>query len=215
MTKNISILAMLFVFAFPAMAQSQLTNIIGSGVGGSAGEVVAEKAADEDEAHGLGFWVETQVAKGGAAEAVVYFDKLVTDNVGFYAQAFKDSAGYSSLYAGPKFRIAEGVEIGIAIGREVLERHAPSTIVRNVWVSVDREQFSLYATLEKGDAGKWHKVTAMYKLTDDINVGVMNESFLGTGPRLEYAAAKDVQVWGAVLRTGGKNTPMVAVNYSF
>lgn len=200
MRKIISILAMLFALATPAMAQTAPTTD-------------AAPAAAEEEDHGLGFWVETRVAKD-SAEAVVYFDKYVTESVGFYAQVVKDSAGYSSLYAGPKFKLAEGVEVGIGVGREVLERSAPSTIVRNVWVYIDQEAWSLYATLEKGDAGKWHKAIALYKLSDSINVGAMNESFLGTGPRVEYNVGS-FQVWGAVLRSQGKNTPMVGANFSF
>ena len=202
MSKIISILAVLLsLLASPAMAQTAPT-------------AETAPAAAEEEGHGLGFWVETRVAKGGS-EAVVYFDKYLTDKVGFYAQAVKDSAGYASVYAGPKFKLAEGVEVGVGVGREVLERHAPSTVVKNAWVFIDQEAWSLYATVEKGDAGKWHKVIALYKLSDAVNVGLMNESFLGTGPRVEYKVAKDFQVWGAVLRSHGKATPMIAANFTF
>lgn len=43
----------------------------------------------------------------------------------------------------------------------------------------------------------------------------MNETALGTGPRIEYTPKKNVQVWAAVLRTHGKTTPMIAANFSF
>jgi len=201
MSKIISILAVLLsLLASPAMAQTAPT-------------AETAPAAAEEEGHGLGFWVETRVARGGS-EAVVYFDRYVTDTVGFYAQVVKDSAGYASVYAGPKFKIAEGVEMGIGIGRE-RNRGEASTMVRNAWVFIDQEAWSLYATVEKGNAGKWHKAIALYKLTDSVNVGLMNESFLGTGPRVEYKVAKDFQVWGAVLRSHGKATPMVAANFTF
>lgn len=201
MSKIISILAVLLSLASPAMAQTAPT-------------AETAPAAAEEEEHGLGFWVETRVAKGGS-EAVVYFDKYITESVGFYAQVVKDSAGYASAYAGPKFKIAEGVEVGVGIGRETLERHAPSTVVKNAWVFIDQESWSLYATIEKGEAGKWHKVIALYKLSDSVNIGAMNESFLGSGPRIEYKVAKDFQVWGAVLRSHGKTTPMIAANFTF
>ena len=201
MSKIISILAVLLSLASPAMAQTV-----------PAPETAP--AAAEEEDHGLGFWVETRVAKGGT-EAVVYYDRLVTDNLGFYAQVVKDSAGYASVYAGPKFKIAEGIEVGVGVGREVLERDAPSTVVRNAWVFIDQESWSLYATLEKGDAGKWHKVIALYKLSDAVNIGVMNESFAGTGLRVEWNAAQGFQVWGAVLRTNGVTTPMIGANVTF
>ena len=202
MTKIISIFAMLFALAIPAMAQT------------APATDAAPVAAEEEEHAGLGFWVETRIAKGGS-EAVVYFDKLLTDSVGFYAQVVKDSTGYASVYVGPKFKIAEGVEVGVGIGREVLERGAPSTTVRNAWVFIDQESWSLYATLERGSAGKWHKVVGLYKLSDAVNVGVMNESFAGTGPRVEWNAAQGFQVWGAVLRTNGVTTPMIGANVTF
>jgi hypothetical protein len=200
MPKIISILAMLFVLASPAMAQTTPTT-------------ETAPAAAEEEERGLGFWVETRTVKSGPSEVVVYFDKYLTGSVGFYAQVVKDSAGYASAYVGPKFKIAEGIEVGIGIGRE----RAPgySSPVRNAWIFIDQEQYSLYATVEKGDAGKWHKAIALYKLSDAVNVGVMNESFLGTGPRVEYKVAKDFQVWGAVLRSYRKTTPVLAANFSF
>lgn len=204
MNKIIGILAVLLSLSAPAMAQTTP----------ATESSPAPAAAEEDEPTGLGFWVETRVAKSGS-EAIVYFDKYLTDNLGFYAQTVKDSAGYNSLYAGPKVKLAESIEVGVGVGRETLERGAPSTTVRNVWLYVDRESWSLYATLEKGDAGKWHKAILLYKLSDNVNVGVMNESFLGSGPRVEYKVTKDFQVWGAVLRSQGKTTPMIAVNFTF
>jgi hypothetical protein len=168
-------------------------------------------AADEEEAHGLGFWVETRTGAKQPSEAVMYFDKYLTESIGFYAQIVKDSDGYASAYAGPKFKLGEGIEMGVGIGREVLERHAPSTIVKNVWILVDQERYALYGTIEHGASGTWHKATAMYKLTASVNVGVMNETSTGTGPRVEWNFAKNAQAWFAIL--GGK--PAIAVNYAF
>lgn len=197
MTKKLfGILAMLFALATPAMAVCD--------EGGDAG------GCSEDA---LSVWTEVRAARKQPTEAVVYVDKYLTDSVGFYAQAVKDSAGYSSLYAGPKFKVAEGIEIGIGIGREVLERGTPSTIVRNAWISADGEQFALYATVEHGAYGTWHKETAMYKMSSNWNIGAKHETGLGIGPQLEYSMGK-FQVWSALLRRHGVSTPQVGVNFS-
>ncbi len=162
------------------------------------------KAAETDEKE-LGIWVEASIGTKTPSGLVVYYDRMVTNTVGFYALTVKESDGYRSFYAGPKFKLGEGIEAGIGIGREASPKH----VVRNMWVSVDTDNFLLYATVERSST-TWHKATAMYKMSG-WNLGVMHETGLGFGPRVEYALAKNAQVWLAVLN--GK--PIMAVNFSF
>lgn len=172
--------------------------------------------AAEEEA-GMGFWFETRAASGGTpAEVVGYYEKSFTDSLGAYAMAYANSSGYREFFVGPKWKPVEWLEVGVGLGRE-FNPGEPSATRRNAFFSVDRETFSVYGTFENGGSGPWHKVTAIYKASETIGVGVMTESLLGSGPRLEYNVTKKVQVWGAMLRDRdtGKNTSLVAVNFSF
>lgn len=44
------------------------------------------------------------------------------------------------------------------------------------------------------------KVTAMYAVAEKFGAGLMKETDLGFGPRIEYNIKKNVQAWGAILR---------------
>lgn len=172
-------------------------------------------AAEEDS--GLGFWVEAGVASGKNPSWITgYYEHSFTDSLGLYAVAEKESDGYQEFYVGPKWKPLDWLEVGVGIGRETIPG-AGNAVRRNAYFSIDREKFAIYGTFENGGSGPWHKVTAVYKVSETISAGLMNDTLYGTGPRLEYNITKKFQVWGAMLhdRDTGGNTSLFAVNYSF
>lgn len=174
-------------------------------------------AADEED-HGAGFWVEFGTASHEHVSWFTgYWDHNFTDSLGVYALVEKESDGYHEFYVGPKVKLTEWLEIGIATGREVIRNEMPNSGRRNAFVSVDTEKVSAYATYENGGSGPWHKMYVLYKATETTSIGMMNETFIGRGPRLEYNITKNVQVWGALLRdhTTKETTSLLAVNFSF
>jgi hypothetical protein len=165
-------------------------------------------AADEEP--GIGFWTEVQVSnRSPKAEAIVYFDHMVTETVGFYFVLQKQTDGYREFYVGPKVKLADGVEAGVGLGRE-----AGSHTMRNAWFSVDNDHLEFYTTFEKG-AVLWNKTTFVLKLGEKWNLGVMRESDRGIGPRVEYNLAKGWQTWVAVMKKDGVTSTKLALNHSF
>jgi hypothetical protein len=179
--------------------------------------------AAEDE--GTGFSFETGIISGKKVDVPTernpswftgYYEHSFTPTLGIYALVEKESDGYREFYVGPKWKPLEWLEVGIAAGREIT-REMPNSARRNAYVAIDTDKVSAYITYENGGSGPWHKAYALYKVTETVSAGVMNETFFGCGPRVEYAIAKNVTTWGALLRNSDikATTSLFAVTYSF
>lgn len=167
----------------------------------------------------LGFWFEAQAVSGkkNASSIIGWYEHDFTDTVGFYGLAVKESDGYREFYVGPKFKLSDQLTVGVGIGREAMTDL--NSVRRNFYYDANWEKFSSFGTFENGGSGRWHKVTVTYKLTEKIGAGVMGQTLLGNGPRLEYKFENKnkVTVWGAMLysRDTGKTTSVLGVNFSF
>jgi len=176
-------------------------------------------AAEENSE--LGFWFEAGAASGKdhASWLTGYYDHSFTDSIGVYVIVDTESDRYREFYVGPKLKVNEWLEVGIAVGREVT-RETPNSLRRNAFVLVETDKVSAYVTYENGGSrgtGPWHKAYALYKVTDSVSAGVMNETLLGRGPRVAYMPAKNIEVWGALLHNSDtkETTTLLAVNFSF
>jgi len=166
---------------------------------------------------GIGVWLEARAASGKKpSEIVGYYDHNFSDSLGVYVVATTGSDGYREFYVGPAWKPLPWLQVGIGAGREIMPGMHNSAR-RNAFVSIDREKFSVYATRENGGSDPWHKVIALYKVTEVVSAGAMYETFLGVGPRVEYNISKNVTVWGALLRDRDtkETTSLLAVNFSF
>lgn len=166
----------------------------------------------------VGLWFEGQVISNGLSKAIGYYEKNLTNSIGLYVLAEKESNGYYEFYAGPKWKPLEWLEIGVGVGKE----NVPNSTRRNFFFDANGEKFSAYGTFENGGSGRWHQVKLVYRLTNKIGVGAMDETSLGLGPRVEYHIKKNVHVWGAVLRNREeedkdtrKTISVLAINFSF
>lgn len=168
--------------------------------------VPATAAEDEKE---LGFWFETQVVGNGSQRFIGWYERDLSDKFGFYAFAEKESDGYKQFYLGPKAKPFDWLTVGIGVGREFVPDESTS-IRRSAYLNAELEKMSVWAIFENGGSGAWHKVTATYALNDRWGVGLMKETDLGFGPRVEYNIKKDVQFWIAVLRGGVPNSDGIA-----
>ena len=178
-------------------------------------------AAEEDA--GMGFWFEARTASGSKpSEIVGYYERGFTDTFGVYVVAVADSSRYREVYAGPTWNPTKWLQVGIGFGREIT-RDMPNSPRRNAWVAIETDKVSAFATYENGGSGPWHKAYVLYKVTESVSAGVMNETFLGRGLRVEYTIAKkiafaeNVTIWGALLhdRDTKETTSLLAVNFSF
>lgn len=182
-------------------------------------------AGVDEEEKDLGLWVEAQGVSGGRpARAIVWFERDVTETFGFFAFLWKESDGYHEIIAGPTWKPFDGAQVGCGIGRETM-RGEGSGSRRSCFAEVTLGKVNLYLAAERGGfSGPWKKMTATYALSERLGFGVMHETDLGTGPRLEWNVRKDIQVWGAILKGRVLNdddifqqkwTAMVGINKSF
>lgn len=172
-----------------------------------------------EESDDMGFWFEAGAASGKnhASWLTGYYDHSFTDSIGMYVLVDTESDGYHEWLWGPKVKVNEWLEIGIGAGRESIRGELRNSVRRNAFVAIDTDKVFAYATYENGTSGPWHKAYVVYEITNSVNAGVMHETNFGLGPRIEYAVAKNVMVWGALLRNRDtkETTSLLSVNFTF
>ena len=175
-------------------------------------------AAETDDEKELGFWIEVQaLSSKQPARAIVWFERDVTEQFGFFAFLWKESDGYREIIAGPTWKPFDGLQLGVGVGREAMPEEGRGAR-RMFFMEANRGGFNLYAAFEGGRvSGPWKKVTAMYAVTERVGFGLMEETGLGLGPRVEYNIKKNVQFQGALPRnpTTKETTAVFAINFSF
>lgn len=173
------------------------------------------KAGDE----GLGFWVETAVVTSKAAKSadlLVYYERELKGPIGFYALAGVDTDGYRHGYAGLTYKVTGWLKVGAGIGREF----NPSSTQRNYFAELNTDKYYGLYTYEGAGSGPWHKAILVYRATEKYNVGVMDQTFLGRGPRLEYNLTEKSQIVFAILRDrkaekDDRHKFLAAMNFTF
>lgn len=172
-----------------------------------------------EESDDMGFWFEAGAASGKnhASWLTGYYEKSFTDSIGVYVIADTESDGFHEWYVGPKVKLAEWLEAGVAVGRESIRGELKNSPRRNAFVSINTDKVTVFATYENGGSGSWHKAYALYKAMETVSAGAMYETKFGLGPRVEYAITKNVTVWGALLRNRDtkETTSLFSVNFTF
>lgn len=148
-------------------------------------------AAESDK---LGFWFEGRVISNGSSSIIGLYEGQLTDAFGFYLLADGENNRYWQTYGGPTWKPLSWIQLGIGAGRE----STPNSTRRNAFVSIKAEKVYGFATFEEGGSGPWHRVHAIYHLTNKISAGGMDESLLGFGPRVEYKIKNNITSWGTV-----------------
>lgn len=170
--------------------------------------------ATENEKKELGFWFEYQTASNGLQRIIGWYEHEIVGPFGFYVLAGAESGDYREAYAGPTWRPFPELQVGVGVGME----NQPSSTRYNAFFDLNLKKIAIFGTFETGGSGPWHKVTAIYKITDTVGAGLMDETGFGIGPRAQYNIWKNVQLWGAVFHNytdTEKTTMMLAVNFSF
>lgn len=170
--------------------------------------------AAETEEKELGFWFEAQTASRGPSKLVGWFEHDLTGSIGFFASVIQESDRYHEFYAGPTWKPAKWLMVGFGIGRESVPDESSSSR-RAAFFDATWDKMNVFGIIESSGGGRWHKVTATYALNERLGAGVMHETDIGLGPRIEYNIKKNIQLWGALLREHGVTTSLLAVNFSF
>lgn len=159
------------------------------------------------------FWIETRMDTKRESQTVGWYEHGFTEMFGMYALvSLENTDRYREGYAGitmKPFRQLPWLQFGIGIGRE--RDGESSGVRRNAFFSIDSDKVNAFGTFEDGVTGPWHRVNAVYNVSEAISLGTMHESKNGWAPRAEYHITKDFTVWTAVFR----DRAVFAVNYSF
>lgn len=110
-----------------------------------------------------------------------------------YTRVFE---GYAQEYGGPTFNLKPWFQGGLGAGAEF---HDSDAFLRlNIWGSTTYGPATLLIWTEHGQAF-WGRLEAKYQVKDFFNVGLMSQTSLGTGPRLELKkrfGSVEAAVWG-------------------
>lgn len=162
------------------------------------------------------YWLEPQIALS-KEKSISRIDGglngSITDTIGYYAYGQAISNGFRQAYGGPNWKPVQWLEVGAGLGGE----DSSLVIRRNVYFQATIEKVSIFGTFEQGGSGAYHKVIATYQLPKRIRVGLMEETFLGRGLRVEYSINNNTSIWGARLWDRWSDTwnSVVAVSYGF
>ncbi|GEM_PF-2183319 len=157
------------------------------------------------------FWLEGQATQSNAGKGVSQVNAGISGNIAHnigyfvFAQAYTD--GYKQIYGGPTIKLFPWLELGVGIGRESVD----NGFRRAVYFSITNSPFSASGVFETGAPGHWHKVVAIYSVTEKVGLGLMRQRYLGFGPRAEYALGKSDTLWVGVLRDSETDTKNLAV----
>jgi hypothetical protein len=100
---------------------------------------------------------------------------------------------WSQAYAGPSFKIAKWLEVGIGGGVEQTTGHGRL----GSFVSANAGKESFFAVYENGASGRWFVATGAHKLSKHVSVGFHAQDLLGIGPRTDVTFGQ-MTVWTAL-----------------
>lgn len=168
-------------------------------------------------AEGLNLWIQPQVVHAGRGDSTTQVDGgasgLIYGNCGAFVFGQKFSSGYWQTYGGPMCKPLPWLEVGAGVGREDADK--PNR--RAAYAIASNDFGSMTAIFENGGSGAFHKVIVMKAVTDSLGIGLMDQKFLGFGPRVEYALTKNTTLSGALLHEKDSNSTnsTFAVTFSF
>ena len=130
----------------------------------------AVSLATETDEKELGFWVEVQKPSGKPARAILWFERDVTEQFGFFAFAWNESDGYREYLAGPTWKPFKGLQLGLGFGHETIPGEG-SGARRIFLLDATKDDINVYVAFERGRAsGPWKKITATYALSERFGV---------------------------------------------
>lgn len=161
------------------------------------------------------WWLEARWASKSPSRVTGWFERELTDSIGLYILAEKESGGYQQFYAGPTWKHGDVLKVGAGLGRETVRDEFTADRM-NAFFDLNIEKLSVSGTFENGRSGRWHRITAVYTPAKQLGFGLMKESDLGFGPRLQYNIPETkVQAWGALLHDHTGTKLALGMNVSF
>lgn len=126
--------------------------------------------------------VEANLANGG--QAIRIYQASMPNKAGFGTFAFATvSKFYSEAYTGVTYSPNKHVWVEVGYGLESVPGNS-GRIGGDVILSSG--QFSIFHCQECGGSGNYNKTVIDYQVTPRVTIGVVDDRFMGTGPKIDY-----------------------------
>lgn len=119
---------------------------------------------------------------------------------------------YAEAYAGFSWTPAPWIQVGLGYGAEYNDGPIVGRFGSFVWVG--KGKFSLIGFYEDLGSGPWHKVVGTYAVTDRFKLGVLDQTFKGTGPYAEWKVNPNWKLWASYVTGDGDDKTLVGLRYS-
>lgn len=164
-------------------------------------------------AHAIGFF-EGQTRFSSDAKATqqltLYTQKDVGTGLGYFTWSQVNNS-WGQLYGGMTYSPLTWIQAAAGVGLEVHEGRSRRF---GSYLLVDRpHQIFAVAAYEDGGSGKWHTAYALFPIRQFL-VGVMEEKFVGIGPRADIRVGP-AKLWTATLSDSDGPTGLLALQYWF
>ena len=126
--------------------------------------------------------VEAGLANGG--ETIRFYQATPPNKDGFGTFGFAViSKFYSQAYAGATYSPNQHIWLELGYGLESV----PGNSGRIGGTAIlSSGQFSLVHCQESGGSGNFNKTVVNYQVTPKVTLGVVDDRFMGTGPKIDY-----------------------------
>jgi hypothetical protein len=153
-----------------------------------------------------------ELEKFSTSRGTISLEGIVAEPVGYYARYYTDSSGFEEWYVGPRFILSSSsdlwIEIGVGVGRE------SEGVRRNAYYWAENENFYAVGDYGDGASGQWHQNILVYKTNGPWGIGLMEETDLGLGPRLEFKVSNSITLSTARLRERSESTWLISVMFT-
>ncbi len=146
-----------------------------------------------------------------SSEVLVWADGNIGGPFGYFIFVNATSDGYHQVGAGPTLQPFSWLELGVGIRKENVENS-------NLWAayfSADGEKLVLSGYFESGAAEPYQQINLNYHFSDYLDLGIMDQTGKGFGPRVAYKITENSEVWGAVLRDSATDTTNTIFSANF
>lgn len=140
----------------------------------------------------------------------IWIQQGITGKFGMFVWG-QITPSYRQTYAGASYQFTNWLQAGVGGGIE----QADSMARLGSFLYMSKKSNSFFGIYENGGSGRWHVAVFNHKIGKSrFGIGIHNQAFVGTGPRLESNFGP-VNVWVATLREGTGNNILYGVKYTY
>lgn len=160
---------------------------------------------------------EVRMYRGGEPTAKLYLEKSITEKVALSLVAFT-TRGWDEVTVGPVYYITPemSVSLGLGVSRYVAsnaeKKNSHRTLTAMLFLKNDKVESEITIEHYACDPKPWYyNIYAQTPITDNLSVGIFGEKAVGWGPRLSWAAYKNISFWVAPILNKDRDSDISVV----